>query len=70
MKEKDILWEADNLWVGRTAKGEYTLFKLEGSASIGFLQFKDDEQAIENGKALLGRPDLVEKLIHSKTGKA
>ena len=63
MKEKDIIWEGDSLWVGKTGANEHTIFKTTITHSIGFLKFDNKEQAIDNGKSLEARPDLVEKLI-------
>jgi hypothetical protein len=63
MKERDILWEGENLWLGKTGRCEYTIFKCVGSYSQGFLRLQDRESALDNAKALDGRMDIVEKLI-------
>ena len=63
MKEKDIVWEGDNLWIGRTAKGEYTLFRNNSTHSTGFLKFTNMAQAIDNGVALDANMALVERMV-------
>ena len=62
MKESDIMWEGESLWVGRTKYG-FTLFLTGTTHSKGFLAFGKVGDAIESGVSLDGRPDLVEKLI-------
>ena len=62
MKERDILWEDGNLWIAKF-KDQFVLYKIGVTHSTGFLEFQNLKQAIENGEALLKRPDLVERLI-------
>jgi hypothetical protein len=63
MQEADIMWEGENLWVGKTGREEFTVFKIADTHSVGFLTLRDCEAAIVNAMALDSRMDIVGKLI-------